>query len=87
MRSKLSQVLGISKRSLTKIFLAFLSDRDGLKDDCAFSLSHRNSLRFWYYASLSTFCQNLEKNGAHWENLGERGGQTLRDLPEKSAQF
>ena len=48
----------------------------------------RNSLRFWYnYASLSTCCQNLEKNWDHWENLGENGGQTLRDLTEKSVNF
>ena len=36
-----------------------------------------NSLRFWYYASLSTYCQNLEKNWGHWENLGESEGQTF----------
>ena len=47
----------------------------------------RNSLRFWYYASLSTCCQNLEKNWGHRENLEESGGQTLRDLTEKSANF
>ena len=38
----------------------------------------RNSLRFWYYASLSTCCQNLEKNWGHRENLGESGGQTFK---------
>ena len=38
----------------------------------------RNSLRFWYYASISTCCQNLEKNWGHRENLGESGGQTFK---------
>ena len=38
----------------------------------------RKSLRFWYYASLSTCCQNLEKkNWGNRENLGESGGQTF----------
>ena len=46
----------------------------------------RNSLRFWYYASLSTSCQNLE-NWGHRENLGQSGGKLLRDLTEKSANF
>ena len=40
----------------------------------------RNSLRFWHYASLSTCCQNLEKNWGHWENLGESGGQTFNPI-------
>ena len=34
----------------------------------------RNSLRFWYYASLSTCCQNLEEKigvtGKIWEKWG-----------------
>ena len=41
----------------------------------------RISLRFWYHASLCTCCQNLEKN------LGESGGQTFKDLTEKSVSF
>ena len=40
----------------------------------------RNSLRFWYYVSLSTCCQNLEKNWGHRENLGESGGQTFKEF-------
>ena len=48
----------------------------------------RNSLRFWYYASLSTCCQNLEKNigvtGKIWEKAGVK---RLRDLTEKSVKF
>ena len=47
----------------------------------------RNSVRFWYYASLSTCCQNLEKNGVTrkiWEKVGV---QLLRDLTEKSVNF
>ena len=38
----------------------------------------RNSLRFWYYATLSTCCQNLEKSWGHRKNLGEGGGQTFK---------
>ena len=45
----------------------------------------RSSLRFWYYASLSTCCQNLEKkfgvNGKIWEKGGVK---LLSDLTEKS---
>ena len=37
----------------------------------------RISLRFWYYTSLSTCCENLEKNWSDRKNLGERGGQTF----------
>ena len=40
----------------------------------------KNSLRFWYYASLSTCCQNLEKKWGHRENLGESGGQTFKGI-------
>ena len=47
----------------------------------------RNSLRFWYYADLSTFCQNLEKNWDCRENLREGGVKLLRDLTEKSINF
>ena len=38
----------------------------------------RNSLRFWYYASLGTFCQNLEKRIG--ENLGESAGVNFSTL-------
>ena len=34
----------------------------------------RDSLRFWYYASLSTYCQSLEKIGITGKILGESGG-------------
>ena len=45
----------------------------------------RNSLRFWYYASLSTCCQNLDKKlGKIWEKAGVK---RLRDLTEKSVNF
>ena len=48
----------------------------------------RNSLRFWYYASLSTCCQNLENKigvtGKTWEKTGVK---CLRDLIEKSVNF
>ena len=48
----------------------------------------RNSLRFWYYASLSTCCQNLEKKfgvtGKIWEKAEVK---LLRDLTEKSVNF
>ena len=47
----------------------------------------RNSLRFWYYASLSTCCQNLEKNWGHRENLGESGGQTFKGSDREKCQF
>ena len=48
----------------------------------------RNSLRFWYYAFLSTCCQILEKKigvtGKIWEKAGVK---LLRDLTEKSINF
>ena len=48
----------------------------------------RNSLRFWYYVSLSTCCKNLEKKigvtGRIWEKAGVK---LLRDLTEKSVNF
>ena len=48
----------------------------------------RISLRFWYYASLGTCCQNLEKKigvtGKIWEKAGVK---LLRDLTEKSVNF
>ena len=47
----------------------------------------RNSLRFWYYASLSTCCPNLEKNWGHRENLGESGGQTFKGSDREKCQF
>ena len=47
----------------------------------------RNSLRFWYYASLSTCCQNLEKNWGHREIWETAVVKLLRDLTEKSVNF
>ena len=47
----------------------------------------RNSLRFWYYASLSTCFQNLEKNWGHQENLGESGGQIFKGCDREKCQF
>ena len=48
----------------------------------------RNSFRFWYHASLSTCCQNLEKKlgspGKFWEKAEVK---LLRDLTEKSVNF
>ena len=48
----------------------------------------RNSLRFWYYASLSTCCQNLEEKigvtGKIWEKAGVK---LLMDQTEKSVDF
>ena len=39
----------------------------------------RNFLRFCYYASLSTCCQNLKKKtGVTGQNLGESGRQTFK---------
>ena len=46
-----------------------------------------NSIRFWYYADLSTCCQNLEKNWSYWENLGEGGGQTFKGSDREKYQF
>ena len=49
----------------------------------------RNSLRFWYYASISTCCQNLEKKigvtGKIWEKAG--GGQTFKGSDREKCQF
>ena len=47
----------------------------------------RNSLRFWYYASLSTCCKNLKKSWGHQENLGKVGVKLLTGLTEKSVNF
>ena len=48
----------------------------------------RNSLRFWYYASISTCCQNLEKKLGSPGKFGEKVGvKLLRDLTEKSVNF
>ena len=47
----------------------------------------RNSLRFWYYASLSTCCQNLEKIGVTGKIWEKAGVKLLRDLTEKSVNF
>ena len=48
----------------------------------------RNSLRFWYYASLSTCCQNLEIKLGSSEKIWEKAGVKLsRDLTEKSVNF
>ena len=47
----------------------------------------KNSLRFWYYASLSTCCQNLEKIWGHRKNLGESGGQTFKGSDREKCQF
>ena len=48
----------------------------------------RNSLRFWYYASLSTCCQNLEKIIGVTRKIWEKAGvKLLRDLTEKSVNF
>ena len=48
----------------------------------------KNSLRFWYHASFSTCCQNLERKigitGKIWEKAGIK---LLRDLTEKSIIF
>ena len=48
----------------------------------------RNSFRFWYYASLSTFCQNLEKKNGVTGKMWEKAGiKLLRDLAEKNVNF
>ena len=48
----------------------------------------RNSLRFWYCASLSTCCHNLEKRIGVTEKIWEKAGvKLLRDLTEKSVNF
>ena len=48
----------------------------------------RISLRFCYYASLSTYCQNLKKNWGHRKNLEESRGQSYEiRSDEKSVNF
>ena len=37
----------------------------------------RNSLRFWYYASLSTCCQNLEKTLGSPGKFGRKRGESV----------
>ena len=50
--------------------------------------SIKNSLRFWYYASLSTCCLickiEIGVTGKIWEIAGVK---LLRDLTEKSVNF
>ena len=46
----------------------------------------RISLRFWYYAFLSTSCQNLEKLGS-LEKFGKKGGQTFKESDREKSQF
>ena len=63
-----------------------------LKGDRAFTVPLvsyiSNSVRFWYYASLSNYCQNLEKdNWGHRENLGESGGKTFKESDREKCQF
>ena len=38
----------------------------------------RKYFRFLYYASLSTCCQNLEKNWSHRKNLGKNSGLSFK---------
>ena len=47
----------------------------------------RNSLRFWYYASLSTCYQNLDKKWGDREHLGESEGQTFKGSDREKCQF
>ena len=48
----------------------------------------RNSLRFWYYASLSTCCQNLDKKIGVTRKIWEKAGvKRLRDLTGKSVNL
>ena len=60
----------------------------GLKTTMPLVFHIRRPLRFLYYASLSTCCQNLEKKigvtGKIWEKAGLK---LLRDLTEKSVNF
>ena len=45
------------------------------------------SPRFWYYASLSTCCQNLKKIGVTGKIREKAGFKLLGDLTEKSVNF
>ena len=56
-------------------------------DDRAFNLLHQELPQIWYYASLSTCCQNLEKNWGHGEIWEKAGVKLLKDLTEKSVNF
>ena len=47
----------------------------------------RNSLRFWYYAYLSTCCQNLKKIGVTGKIWEKAGVKLSRDLTEKTGSF
>ena len=48
----------------------------------------RNSLRFWYHASLSNCSQNLEKKIGVTRKIWEKAEfKLLRDLTEKSVNF
>ena len=47
----------------------------------------RNSLRFWYYASLSSCCQNLEKKLGSPGKFGRKRGQTFKGSDQEKCQF
>ena len=47
----------------------------------------RISLRFWYYASISTCRQNLEKVGVTRKVWEKAAVKLLRDLTKKSVNF
>ena len=58
-----------------------------VKDDPVFVSYIRISLRFWYYASLSNCCQNLEKNWGQRKALGESEDQTFKGSDREKCQF
>ena len=63
-------------------------EKNGLRTTVPLVFYIRNSLRFWYYASLSTCCQNLGKKIGVTRKIWEKVGVKLsRDLTEKSVNF
>ena len=55
----------------------YISKLSGFKDDRAFSLLHQELPQIWYYASLSTCCQNLEKRIGITRKIWEKAGVKL----------
>ena len=67
------RILQLNKTWLVTVHLMTLP-KHSLRTTAPLVSYIRNSLRFWYYASLSTCCQNLEKKigvtGKIWEKVG-----------------
>ena len=73
---------------LTFVFYCNMYDELKLRTTVPLVSYIRSSLRFWYYASISTCCQNLGKEIGVTRKIWEKSGvKLLRDRTEKSVNF